>query len=229
MVRSFWKNNDTSGRTQAYIYRLFFLSNLRKPQSARFCRIKKRIALYQGSCSCFLRKTSCTQTQTHYFVFIPNERAEWGMRRSKVMLCYHVSSTSFKRLLKTHARVVLVHLPRGAALPTIPGCVTAVWIIRETDACRGEACPSQQAVFGLVQQHDLLAAAAVFAQLGHFLSQRGVFSLQEGSADGDLVLFQTPGFTRTLCCHVVLLPPRPVFLILRKDASISLLRQVEQY
>lgn len=72
---------------------------------------------------------------------------------------------------------------------------------------RGEVCPSQRAVFGLVQRHDLLAAAAVFPQLGHFLSQRGVLPLQEGGADGDLVLLQAPGVPRALRRHIVLLPP----------------------
>ncbi len=120
---------------------------------------------------------------------------------------YAVLSCVFKTLLKTRARVILV--PRGAALPTSPGRVNYKRPMR----------PSQRAVFGFVQRHDLLAAAAVFAHLGHFPPQRCVFSLQEDGADGDLVLFQTPGVARALRRHVVLVPPRPVFIILRKNTK----------
>lgn len=73
----------------------------------------------------------------------------------------------------------------------------------------------QRAVLGLVPGQDVLTAATVLPQLGHLLTQRCVLPLQEGGAHRDLVLLQATSVTRTLRCHVVLLPPGPVLLILR--------------
>lgn len=72
----------------------------------------------------------------------------------------------------------------------------------------------QWAVLSLIPGQDVLAAAAVLPQLGHLLPQRRVFPLQEGGAHRDLVLLQPPCVARALCCHVVLLSPGPVSLIL---------------
>lgn len=72
----------------------------------------------------------------------------------------------------------------------------------------------QWAVLCLIPDKDVLAAAAVLAQLGHLLPQRRVFPLQKGGAYRDLVLLQPPRVARTLGCHVVLLSPGPVFVIL---------------
>lgn len=72
----------------------------------------------------------------------------------------------------------------------------------------------QRAVFRLITGQDVLAAAAVLPQFGHLLPQRSVFPFQEGGAHCDLVLLQPSGVARTFGCHVVLLSPGPVFVIL---------------
>lgn len=74
----------------------------------------------------------------------------------------------------------------------------------------------QRAVLSLISSQDVLAATAILPQLGHLLPQRGILPLQEGGSHGDLVLLQPPCITGALCCHVVLLSPGPVFLILQK-------------
>lgn len=80
----------------------------------------------------------------------------------------------------------------------------------------------QRAVLGLVESHDLLAAAAGLPELGHFLTQCRVFPLQEIGAHGDLVLLYTPRVPRTLRRQVVLLPPRPVPFVLKGKKYIYL-------
>lgn len=77
--------------------------------------------------------------------------------------------------------------------------------------------PLQRAVLSLVASQDILTAPAVLSQLGHLLPQSCVFPLQKGGAHCDLVLLQPPRIPRTLRCQIVLLPPGPVLLILKKE------------
>lgn len=79
---------------------------------------------------------------------------------------------------------------------------------------KDKVCPLQWSVFGFISGHDVLAATTVLSQLSHLLPQRRIFPLQKRSAHCDLVLLQPPGVTWTFGCHVVLLPPRPVFIVL---------------
>lgn len=72
----------------------------------------------------------------------------------------------------------------------------------------------QRPVLRLVPGQDVLAATTVLPHLGHLPTQRCVLPLQEGGAHRDLVLLQPPRITRALRCHVVLLSPGPVFVIL---------------
>lgn len=72
----------------------------------------------------------------------------------------------------------------------------------------------QRAVLSFIPGQDVLAAAAVLPQLSDLLPQCGVFSLQEGGAYRDLVLFQPPCVAGSLRCQIVLLSPGPVFVIL---------------
>lgn len=72
----------------------------------------------------------------------------------------------------------------------------------------------QGPVPGLVLGEYVLALAQLLAQVGHLLAQRRVLLLQEGRADGDLVLLQPPRVARALGRHVVLPAPGPVLVIL---------------
>lgn len=54
---------------------------------------------------------------------------------------------------------------------------------------------SKVSVAALVLAEDVPAATELLAHVGHFLSQRGVLPLQEGSAHRDLVLLEPPGIT----------------------------------
>lgn len=68
---------------------------------------------------------------------------------------------------------------------------------------------------GLVLGQDVLALAQLLAQVGHLLAQRRVLLLQEGRANGDLVLLEAPRVARALGRHVVLPAPRPVLVVLQ--------------
>lgn len=76
----------------------------------------------------------------------------------------------------------------------------------------------------LVFGKDVLGAAELFPQGGHFLSQSRVLLLQEGGPDGDLVLLEPASIAGPLGSHVVLPATGPVFIILleRKTNEDSL-------
>ena len=106
--------------------------------------------------------------------------------------------------------------------------VTAVFISTSVNPCATMAAVCvlqdpgeglgllQGAIFSLVASHNGLEGPALLPQLGHLRPQCRVLALQECRAHRDLVLLQAPGVTGTLGRHVVLVPPLPVLLVLRR-------------
>lgn len=78
---------------------------------------------------------------------------------------------------------------------------------------------SQGPVPGLVFSQNVLAAAQLLPQVRYLQAESGVLLLQEGGADGNLVLLQPPGVPWPLGCHVVLSAPGPVLIILRRTVG----------
>lgn len=67
----------------------------------------------------------------------------------------------------------------------------------------------------LIFVDDVATAAELLAHVGHFLSERGVLSLEESSTDGYLVLLKAPRVPRALRRLVVLYTPVPVLFVLK--------------
>lgn len=78
---------------------------------------------------------------------------------------------------------------------------------------------SQGPVPGLVFSQNVLAAAQLLPQVRYLQAESGVLLLQEGGADGNLVLLQPPGVPWPLGCHVVLSAPGPVLIILQRTVG----------
>lgn len=79
----------------------------------------------------------------------------------------------------------------------------------------------QGSVSAFIFRDNVLAFSHFLPQLGHLGPQSCILLLQKGSSDCDLVLFQTPSVTRSLCCHIVLLPPGPIFFILGRNSTFN--------
>lgn len=88
---------------------------------------------------------------------------------------------------------------------------------KKEKAARSPPVPLQRAVPSLVLGQDVLALAQLFPQVGHLLPERRVLLLQEGGADGDLVLLQPARVPRPLGSHVVLSAPCPVLVVLLRE------------